>query len=49
MRDDVATDPADPGVNRVLSAAAKYSLAVNLLCWGRLEQAGSLCKPDALD
>ena len=42
MRDNVSTDPADPGVNRVLAAAAKHSLAVNLLCWGRLEQAGQL-------
>jgi predicted TIM-barrel fold metal-dependent hydrolase len=42
MRDDVSTDPADPGLNRVLAAAAKHSLAVNLLCTGRLEQAGQL-------
>jgi L-fuconolactonase len=42
MRDNVSTDPADPGINRVLAAAAKHSLAVNLLCWGRLEQAGQL-------
>jgi predicted TIM-barrel fold metal-dependent hydrolase len=42
MRDNVSTDPADPGINRVLSAAARHSLAVNLLCWGRLEQAGQL-------
>jgi L-fuconolactonase len=42
MNDKVSTDPADPGVNRVLAAAAKHSLAVNLLCWGRLEQAGQL-------
>jgi predicted TIM-barrel fold metal-dependent hydrolase len=42
MRDNVSTDPADPGVNRVLAAAAKHSLAVNLLCWGRLEQVGEL-------
>jgi L-fuconolactonase len=42
MRDDVSTDPADPGVNRVLAAAGKHSLAVNLLCAGRLEQAGQL-------
>jgi L-fuconolactonase len=42
MRDNVSADPADPGVNRVLAAAAKNSLAVNLLCWGRLEQAGQL-------
>ncbi|HEX4365691.1 MAG TPA: amidohydrolase family protein [Rhodopila sp.] len=42
MRDDVAADPADPGLNRVLAAAARHSLPVNLLCWGRLEQAGQL-------
>jgi predicted TIM-barrel fold metal-dependent hydrolase len=42
MRDGVPTDPADPGLNRVLAAAAQHGLAVNLLCWGRLEQAGAL-------
>jgi predicted TIM-barrel fold metal-dependent hydrolase len=42
MRDTVSTDPADPGLNRVLAAAAQHSLPVNLLCWGRLEQAGQL-------
>jgi L-fuconolactonase len=31
-------DPADPGINRVLAAAARHSLPVNLLCWGRLDQ-----------
>src|SRR3981081_3831719 len=39
MRDNVSTDPADPGINRVLAAAARHSLPVNLMCWGRLEQA----------
>jgi len=42
MRDNVSTDPADPGINRVLAAAARHSMAVNLLCWGRLEQAGQM-------
>jgi L-fuconolactonase len=42
MRDNVSTDPADPGINRVLAAAAQHSLPVNLLCWGRLEQAAQL-------
>jgi predicted TIM-barrel fold metal-dependent hydrolase len=42
MRDNVSSDPADPGINRVLAAAARHSLPVNLLCWGRLEQAGLL-------
>ena len=42
MRDSVSTDAADPGLNRVMAAAAKHGLPVNLLCWGRLEQAGLL-------
>jgi len=42
MRDTVSPDPADPGINRVLAAPARHSLAVNLLCWGRLEQAAQL-------
>jgi L-fuconolactonase len=39
MTRGVSTDAADPGINRVLVAAARHSLPVNLLCWGRLEQA----------
>jgi L-fuconolactonase len=42
LRDEVSTDPADPGLNRALAAAARHSLPVNLLCWGRLEQAAQL-------
>ena len=42
LRDEVSSDPADPGLNRVLAAAAQHSLPVNLLCWGRLEQAAQL-------
>jgi predicted TIM-barrel fold metal-dependent hydrolase len=42
LRDEVSTDPADPGLNKVLAAAAQHSLPVNLLCWGRLEQAAQL-------
>ena len=42
MRGDVSEDPADPGLNRVLAAAARHSLPVNLLCWGRLDQAARL-------
>lgn len=38
----VSTDPADPGITRVLAAAAHHALPVNLLCWGRLEQVGQL-------
>ena len=42
LRPEVSADAADPGLNRVLAAAARHALPVNLLCWGRLEQAGSL-------
>jgi L-fuconolactonase len=42
LRDELSTDPADPGLNRVLAAAARHSLPVNLMCWGRLEQAAQL-------
>jgi predicted TIM-barrel fold metal-dependent hydrolase len=37
-----SSDPADPGLNRVLAAAARQGLPVNLLAWGRLEQAAAL-------
>ena len=37
-----ATDGDDPGLNGVLEAAARHSLPVNMLIWGRLEQARQL-------
>ena len=42
MNPTVSTDPADPGVNRVLAAAAKNDLPLNLLATGRLEQVDQL-------
>jgi L-fuconolactonase len=50
MTRGVSTDAADPGINRVLAAAARHSLPVNLLCWGRLEQARQLAarNPDTV-
>jgi L-fuconolactonase len=42
MVQGVPTDPADPGINRVLAAAARHGFPVNLLCWGRLEQVGQM-------
>jgi predicted TIM-barrel fold metal-dependent hydrolase len=39
---DVSSDPADPGLGRVLAAAARHSLPVNLLAWGRLDQVREL-------
>jgi L-fuconolactonase len=34
--------PDDPGVNRVLAEAARQSLPVNVLSWGRIAQVGPL-------
>jgi L-fuconolactonase len=42
LRDNVSTDPADPGINRVLATAAQHSLLVNVACTGRLDQAAQL-------
>jgi L-fuconolactonase len=42
MTRGVSEDPADPGIARVLSAAARHGLAVNLLCWGRLAQVDAM-------
>jgi predicted TIM-barrel fold metal-dependent hydrolase len=42
MTQGVSSDAADPGINRVLAAAARHSLPVNLLCWGRLDQVGQM-------
>jgi predicted TIM-barrel fold metal-dependent hydrolase len=42
MNRGVSEDPADPGINRALAAGARHELPVNILCWGRLEQARAL-------
>ena len=42
LRENASTDPADPAINRVLAAAAQHSLAVNMACTGRLDQARQL-------
>ena len=49
-RDGISDDSADPGLNRVLAAGARYSLPVNLMATGRLEQAGLLAarNPDTM-
>jgi L-fuconolactonase len=44
MTPEISTDAADPGINRVLAAAAKHDFPVNLLARGRLEQVGELAK-----
>ncbi|HEY7579584.1 MAG TPA: amidohydrolase family protein [Acetobacteraceae bacterium] len=45
-----STDPADSGINRALAAAARHSLPVNMLVWGRLEQTKGLAarNPDTV-
>jgi L-fuconolactonase len=50
MNRGVSEDPADPGLNRVLAAAARHQFPVNLLCWGRLEQAKAMAarNPDTV-
>jgi predicted TIM-barrel fold metal-dependent hydrolase len=50
LLDGVSTDPADPGINRALAAAARHELPVNLLCWGRLDQTRGLAErnPNAM-
>jgi L-fuconolactonase len=42
MTRGASTDPDDPGLNRVLATAAHHALPVNLMCTGRLAQAGQL-------
>ena len=42
MRPEISTDPADPGINNVLAAAAKHHMPVNIQCWGRLDQVAAL-------
>ncbi len=42
LREGLPTDPADPGLNRAFAAAARHSLPVNFLCWGRLDQGTEL-------
>jgi len=41
-RPEASPDAADPGLNGILAAAARHSLPVNMLVWGRLEQAKEL-------
>jgi L-fuconolactonase len=50
MTRGVSEDPADPGIARVLAAAARNGLPVNLLCWGRLDQVDAMAArhPDTL-
>ena len=44
MTPEISTDSADPGLNRILRAAGKHDLPVNMLARDRLEQLGQLAK-----
>ena len=44
MTPEISTDSADPGINRILAAAARHKLPVNMLARDRLEQLGELAK-----
>jgi len=50
MAHGVSIDPDHPGIGRVLGAAARHSLPVNLLCWGLLDEAGGIARahPDTV-
>jgi L-fuconolactonase len=39
---EASQDPADPIINLALAAARRHAMPVNLLCWGRLDQAAAL-------
>jgi len=49
-RPEASPDAADPGLNQILAAAARHSLPVNMLVWGRLDQARQLAarNPDTV-
>jgi len=40
----VPSDPDDPGLNQIVTSAGRHGLALNLLCWQRLDQAGELAR-----
>jgi L-fuconolactonase len=44
VRSGLATDAADPGLNRVLAAAGRYALPINLHIAGRLDQGTALIR-----
>ncbi len=38
----VSANPVDPGLERMLAAAAKHAMPVNLMCWGCLDKTNDL-------
>src|ERR1700726_740220 len=37
MTKEAGRDPSDPGLDRILRAAVRHDLPVNMLCWGNLD------------
>ena len=37
LRTEAPREPNDPGLDRILRAAVKYDLPVNMLCWGNVD------------
>src|SRR3954451_12729610 len=50
LRDELASDPADPRVSAPFAAAGRHGLPVNFLCWGRLEDGAEVIRrnPDTV-
>ena len=44
MTPEISSDPSDPGINRILAAAAKHDLPVNMLARDRLAQLDELAR-----
>jgi predicted TIM-barrel fold metal-dependent hydrolase len=44
MTPEISTDPGDPGLNRILAAAARHDFPVNMLARDRLDQLDKLAK-----
>ena len=42
MTQEAGRDPNDPGLDRILRAAVRYDLPVNMLCWGNVDAGTAL-------
>jgi len=42
MTKEAGREPNDPGLDRILRAAVRYDLPVNMLCWGNLDAGAAL-------
>src|SRR5260370_36813307 len=42
MTPEAKRDPTDPGLDRILRAAVKHDLPVNMLCWGNVDAGTAL-------